>query len=370
MPKLPKAIPDPRQIAWQVGLLLGCVGLLVGNLCGGQKLDRQNERLLLARSTQIVDMQALHHGSVLIGSSAWLSDQEAVFTLLVTMSSHQATFLYDTRSAKVTPLPALLRQQGTFGKGPILNFSENGRWADFQPNDFNTITRQTKNGFPRWVTRLDGSGRFGWMVPRRLVANGIRWSPQSYCLWMNDDQHIADLFTSALDAKHSRLRLHIHDVQTGRLTHQNLLLPITNLDLCSVEFASAEQLLLTAWDMRAPEGTPPNTPVTQYVLSLKKPPAPPQQWTYSLPPDSFPLECAYAPDRKRLAWTLVRPHGLPTGTTREIWVCNLDGSHMRQIAMQPIEDNVRVIHLFPQWLPDGKHLSFRFEDSIYTVPVN
>ncbi len=62
--------------------------------------------------------------------------------------------------------------------------------------------------------------------------------------------------------------------------------------------------------------------------------------------------------------TSVQPH-------QELWVSRLDGTGMRVVGQVPILGRNRkppqVSDL--RWLPDGKHLSFAYDDALWTVPA-
>jgi len=57
----------------------------------------------------------------------------------------------------------------------------------------------------------------------------------------------------------------------------------------------------------------------------------------------------------------------------EVWVCNLDGSHLHEIGSlgeRPAEEDGSSLRLSLQWLPDGKRLSFEVKDVLYTVSAD
>jgi hypothetical protein len=58
----------------------------------------------------------------------------------------------------------------------------------------------------------------------------------------------------------------------------------------------------------------------------------------------------------------------------ELWVSQLDGSQMHKIGhvAELLEDDDATDFLLSdlQWLPDGKRLSFEYNDGLWTVPAD
>jgi hypothetical protein len=103
------------------------------------------------------------------------------------------------------------------------------------------------------------------------------------------------------------------------------------------------------------------------------------------PPQADVSEVRMSPDARRLAWQ-VRPDR-PTlltglgefltpwqrgGPARDaLWVSGIDGREMRQIGAIEVERGIDYdsnLSLW-RWTPDGKHLSFFYNDGLYIVPV-
>lgn len=101
-----------------------------------------------------------------------------------------------------------------------------------------------------------------------------------------------------------------------------------------------------------------------------------------------------SPDGKHIAWTVcatqqppallkwLLPHRFEPQTTWAIWVSHMDGSEMREIGDVKTEENTSAastgtsVKAYERdeisglgWTPDGKHLSFLYANSLWTVPA-
>jgi len=97
-------------------------------------------------------------------------------------------------------------------------------------------------------------------------------------------------------------------------------------------------------------------------------------------------EVVLSPDGKRLAWKLhARENGAGSGLLARLlayfgarpramislWVSRLDGSDFHEIG----HEEAPPMHVWPeaireaQWTPDGRHVSFLFQDALWTVPA-
>ena len=106
-------------------------------------------------------------------------------------------------------------------------------------------------------------------------------------------------------------------------------------------------------------------------------------------------EAHFSPEGDRIAWSHLEPapkmtpvlawtHRLipafdPPSPQRRasLWVCRLDGTQKHELGYvvlkpDPVENRIDWNAVFwdISWLPDGKQLSFRHKDGLYTVPID
>jgi len=105
-----------------------------------------------------------------------------------------------------------------------------------------------------------------------------------------------------------------------------------------------------------------------------------------LPPNKAVWAVAYSPHGDKIAWLLDTEHVSPiaafmhrflpsvkvqTDHATACWVCNLDGTDMRKIgSIQTRPEDLESPLKQLRWLPDGKRLSFLYQDALWTVPAD
>lgn len=108
----------------------------------------------------------------------------------------------------------------------------------------------------------------------------------------------------------------------------------------------------------------------------------------SLPVTTQIKELELSPKGNRLAWLLIdsrRPPFLrmlvravpslagrfPPTLGSSLWVSRLDGTEMAEVGFEQTLVAAKNTHIPSElrWLPDGKHLSFRMNDALYTIPA-
>jgi hypothetical protein len=141
--------------------------------------------------------------------------------------------------------------------------------------------------------------------------------------------------------------------------------------------------LLARLDVIPQEGRPAVSPPIEFVdFGLERTAPPPHHFMVTPPRTKDVLEVVLSPDGKNLAWLVVGEdltHVKPLDsskdkdgrTTREIWVSQADGIGMKRLGWlltAPGYNDVYADSL--RWTPDSKHLSFIYENALYTVPVH
>jgi hypothetical protein len=113
-----------------------------------------------------------------------------------------------------------------------------------------------------------------------------------------------------------------------------------------------------------------------------------KQWTIHIPPDAYAREIAFSPTGDRLLWNLefapsFSDADLPDRLSKaqlkqfhhEIWLSNLDGSRMRRLESLIVDTSNEPDFLGRrgvmglQWAPDGKHISYIYDRTLYLVAL-
>jgi hypothetical protein len=129
-----------------------------------------------------------------------------------------------------------------------------------------------------------------------------------------------------------------------------------------------------------PAGNAPTITVRSFPMS--KPDVVRKTWTVPVPPGCQDAVAYVSPDRKHLLWITVTIKPPVTSTwlngafgTRSpmpnyethCYLSDLNGNNRRPI----MEDVARRFgEVSPSWTPDGKHLSFLYQNQLYLVPID
>lgn len=117
------------------------------------------------------------------------------------------------------------------------------------------------------------------------------------------------------------------------------------------------------------------------VMNINNQAAPPRHTVLPIPRGAYVHEAELSTDGTKIAWvfsfwSMGNPvlHHLPFSVVgpgqgaREVWVCNIDGSHMHPVATSGSDmswsgpDNVR-------WTRDSKSVTFIYHDTLYIAPA-
>lgn len=110
-------------------------------------------------------------------------------------------------------------------------------------------------------------------------------------------------------------------------------------------------------------------------------------WLVKLPPHTMAWEGKIAPAGDRVAWLITTEYVDPAlaalhrllppvktyaQSRQELWISRLDGTGMQVLGQTPIGmkngNQVSVADL--RWLPDGRHLSFVYDDALWRVSTS
>ncbi|MBU6400086.1 MAG: hypothetical protein KGS61_07190 [Verrucomicrobia bacterium] len=149
--------------------------------------------------------------------------------------------------------------------------------------------------------------------------------------------------------------------------------------LVAIGFAQVENCLV-CWEV--PTKPRPISPVRCCRFDLGHPALRPGLFSVDVGPLACSLDQAqFSPRGDRIAWlfgfcnreTLLaylkrRITGRPPVSYKmtAVWVCNADGTALREVARADANKSVSDL----RWLPDGKHVSVIYRDSLWLVPVD
>ncbi len=123
-------------------------------------------------------------------------------------------------------------------------------------------------------------------------------------------------------------------------------------------------------------------------VSMAHPEAAPEEWKVSVPEEIRQGICLLSPTRDRLLWSgkveltpglLKRLYGLipslkyAQNSDYRWYVSGLHGENIHEIAgytMHPTPTFTPEPYSSPQWMPDGRHISFIYRNTLYTLPVD
>ena len=134
-----------------------------------------------------------------------------------------------------------------------------------------------------------------------------------------------------------------------------------------IGFTKEGRSLSTRWDSAL-------STINVLEASIKPPFQPLRVTPMRLPQHPLANSISLSPQKDKLLWGfIVRtvPHPPFTefqhGDFEELWVSEADGSHMKRIVVLPLDQYSSLESIF--WMPDGKHVSFIYEDNLYKIDV-
>ena len=256
---------------------------------------------------------------------------------------------FDLTTGVTQPLPALSATIRRL-KGTIDNPSADGRWLIFRPDEGEGISLSALS--------LDGSTVIRWPeVDVMSVPVGTIGT-----VWLDDNRTFVVMFTGEAFLYRVDSPGHVKRIPLPKLP---------DFTVVAGTFTAGRILL----------GQQLNRPVDDLQLASINLSASPALVTYSkirLPARATVADIAVSPDGKRLALQLKVSGGNDSWLVRKlkalagsrphkrdgIWVCDLDGSGMREIGH--VHDDPLYLNV---WVPGGKEVAFLHGDHLYLVPV-
>jgi len=339
--------------------------LLIAGIGAALCLSVRREPFLLERATRVAD--ASHWDASI--PYQWISSHEVLYSRdSAPATGDLAFYKRDLLTGQETSLPALSRLvQNSFYKHSFFTISPNGK-------------RLCWTGHGITVATLDGQQSF--RINAKQTENDF---PSVF--WMADSH---------------RLIAYSHDSEGGWITSGTLYdvdahgatqhLPAAP-DTFGDAVAKNGRLLSVVWQFIKAIDLPQTVEIRQSEVGKETLPL--RIYTFNLPHPSSREEAVFSPQGDQIVWHLSEPDAplppiyawvyrlIPAFNPPQpppkvsLWISRIDGSAMHEIGyipllLDPLSNSANWDEELKEvaWLPDGKRLSFRHKDGLYTVPVD
>lgn len=350
-----------RQIGRLACLLLFLMAMLPGGMAHGTPRQNGSTRSLLAISKKEADV----HTRDTRGYYAWLSTHEVLYQRAKSRSRENTEWSFfkrDIATGRDTFLRRLSRvvREQTGSVQADLEPSPDGKWVIWSVLSVDA----------QWyvVCSLDGSSYF--------PAGEQGLGP----FWLNDSRHWVDLVDDTLSSRkpgqETRTQALIHDIKAP---HEVKSIPLPHLSLTQEAQDGNEYAVVHAvvWPdtfvMETPllhdSSHPAIEKVTITTIALRDRPPTVHEYPVNLPNGVSVRSMQFSPHGDRIAWWLEEKHNPGVVT---LWISDLNGHGLRELGEIGIEPSERcpLTLCSLEWLPDGKRLSFLYQDALWTVPVS
>ena len=282
----------------------------------------------------------------------WLSNHEFLYADYTQGGAghiqHCRLFRYNTRTHRRTALKRLTKLVNCFYHSQM-EISPDGKWLLWHgmKDDADTIDAAT----------LDG-------------RRHIQWPGGYYTLhtldWTADSRHWIDFQQTTSDANLPS-EAHIHDVNAPR---KETVLPIAAGSLYGDYTARSSKNIVSLSE--------PNSQTIMHQLQVLEAQIgsriTPLHHVSIRPPDCLVnagiTECLLSPQGDRIAIIFccdVQTQQKPQ--TYELWICRKDGNKMREVGRWRQDADRWFGAEAWHWLPDGRHLSFVYNQILWTIPA-
>ena len=308
--------------------------------------------------------------------SQWISANEILFSTSTAPKYEIQTFYRrNLKTGQQQKLPELSKTLQAFQANPPDYYvvSPDGKWL---------LTPTWQNHY--LLAEINGK--------RHQDFPSLHIEAPRFLLWMQDSRHWLESYVVG-----NAHKLFLRDVENPQSV-QELPLAGDNRLLSYLARVISLQKAISIVPPEAEEAKSPVPPAVKVcILSLEARGKVLQEYRIPVPKRSQHNSYYVSPQGDKIAWEIVtlssdrmgewlqkylpflkvQPHNLKR---TELWVCNLDGTDMHEIGCLPHPKDQEVEAFLPGrlspdfwsivWLPDGKQLSFEYEDKLYTVPVD
>lgn len=342
------------------------------------------ETLLRDKATRIADTKGWDFGWT---GYHWINNRELLFCKLNPPEDPEIDnfhfYKHDVSTGKDTYLAALTRlMQHSFGKHSECGISPDGQrllWTG--PGDWGKSLADQKrvayhgNHDALWSATLEGEQPFLW----RKTNFGL-------VSWMSDSRHLVEY---TLNAKLDQYNYEtIYDIENPKTNRR---FAVLQCNTPGTIIANNHLLVTTGKESDSPEDPIQTLEVSETEAGQETPMS--HKYLLHLPFKAEVRAESFAPSGEFILLALVQEDTLPplyawlhrcipafkppSRPKISFWVSRLDSGQMREVGYLPLEpDTVNggiLMDSMPvdiQWTPDGKRLSFKLQDALYTVPID
>jgi hypothetical protein len=330
-----------------------------------------HERRLLERSTKIahITWDANASAEAIPANFLWISAHKVLCFRGFWAPGHLRVATYDFTTRKEKPLPSLTRLfNRSFNRHTEQSVSPDGKW----------LLWRGEQGEIRAAT-LDGTRHVSWAVP---AADDI----YPVC-WMQDSRHLVEFTGNSRSGRLTKAVLHRVDAPEESRT---LLIPASSLLSVGADpgpVVSEDHVVAVATNENDGDGYT----ITVLQTRLTEGKNEPQRYRFPVSGNAD-LYDKVLNDRiitshgDYLAWEAVEEHRNPVRTLVHrllpfvraeverysvLYVSRINGQEQHQIGCIKVEPtSASEEPLYLQWLPDGRQLSFVYDDVLYTIPAD
>lgn len=286
----------------------------------------------------------------------WLSTTELLYEVY---EGEWNIYKYDlaTGQSRLLQRLTLLAAEGSFKNvPPNLHPSPDGKWVVWKVYGHDT------QGYV--LSAVDGSRYFQTGRPRGLEA-----------LWLSDSRHWIDLIDDNYDkerlARHPNAYSLLHDIDAPQHLGK---VRIPRIDFLNREYALVRP---DRFVYESPGLYQSDRPVMSNVfhravittLTLTGSPQSVHKYTVELPSGQAVCAMKFSPSGDKVAWVLIDTR---SRSTVSLWISELRGRGLHPLGEIRYADKNQMPYngiWELQWLPDGKRLSFLYQDALWTVPA-
>jgi hypothetical protein len=367
------SVPVDKSRLWRpVFTAVGCVFIAASLMM----LYGPRERRLLERSTKLADVthDAEATGAEIPSNFLWISEHEVLYFRGFWAPGHLRVATYDFTTRREKPLTSLTRLfNRSFLRHTEQTVSPDGKWLLWRGEQGEIRAATLENLDALDQDDLDGTRHVNWAVPEADEIYPV--------CWMRDSRHLVE-FTA--DYKSGRLTKAVIRRVDAPEESRTILIPASSLLKVDTDIGPVisenHVVAIATNEIDRDEHT-----ITVLQTSLSAGQTRPQRYWIRVSGRSDLYDRVLAPHGDCIAWEAVEEQKDPVRTLLHrllpfvraeaerysvLYVSRISGSEEHQLGyvkMEPTPDTEGPVDL--KWLPDGKHLSFLYNDALWVTPI-